>query len=159
MKRLPLLLAALLLALPPAGARADGIRIPLPPVPIIVPEPPLFLLPPQLGFRVAVDTPHDLFIVDSRYYICKDKLWYFGPGYNGPWKPISFDRLPPGLRKHRLDAIRSERDREHRRYREERDYDRKRAYRPERHRDHDDRHKKKHQHDKDDRGKGKGGHD
>ena len=165
MKRSTLLLIALLLAQAPFAGWAGGIKIPLPPVPIIVPDPPLFLQPPQLGFRVAVDTPYDLFIVDNRYYVIKDRVWFVGPGYNGPWQSIGFDRLPPGLRKHQLREIRLERDHELRRYREERDYDRRRAFRPER-RHHDDgpdgrEHGRGHKHQDNEkpRGKGKGGDD
>lgn len=161
MPRTLLLLALLLLPAPPG--RAGEIKIPLPPVPIIVPDPPLFLLPPQLGFRVAVDSPYDLFLVDQRYYVFKDRAWYVGPAYNGPWKAIGIERLPPGLRKHRLQFIRGERDREYRRYRGERDYDRKHGYRPERRSDDDDRdHGERHggkKHKDKSRGKGKGGDD
>lgn len=167
MKRFTLLLAAFAL-LAPGVAGADGIRIPLPPVPIIVPDPPLFLVPPQLDFKVAVDSPYDLFLIDNRYYVFKDRSWYVGPAYGGPWKPILFERLPTSLRKHKLHFIRGERDREYHRYRQDRHYDRSRAYRPERHHG-EDRDKTvkpqskgkhtKHGNKEKHRGKGKGGDD
>jgi hypothetical protein len=160
-------------------ASADvTIRLPTPPVPIIVPEPPLFLLPPALGFRVAVDTPHDLYEIDKRFYVFKQNAWYAGPRYNGPWQPIRFEQLPPGLRKHRAGEIRRERDREYEHYRKEGKGYRGKPYRPEHYDEHDhqdrDRHKeRKNKHDRDDDRddrdrdddhgkhgkKGRGGHD
>lgn len=44
--------------------------------------------------------------------------WDYGPRYTGPWRSITRDRLPPGLR--RRDRDESGRDRD-RRYRDERD--------------------------------------
>src|SRR5512133_107785 len=91
---------AVLLCLGLVGAAGAGdltIKLPVPPLPIFVPEPPLFLLPPQLGFHVSVDTPDDIYLVNKRYYVPKGKVWYVGPGYNGPWQIIDIERLPPGL--------------------------------------------------------------
>lgn len=176
MKRLIFALFALLLGTFPLTASATTIKIPVPPVPIIVPEPPLFLLLPGIGFRAAVDIDDDMFLIDDRYYVYRDNAWYFGPSYRGPWKTIHYKSLPPGLRKHKMKYLHEEREREHRRYRDDRDYDRRRVYRPARHhdddrdyRDHDrrgdddrnDRHREKdHRKDQDKhRGKGKGGRD
>lgn len=145
---------------------------PLPPVPIIVPEPPLFLLPPALGFRVAVDTPHDLYEIDNRFYVYKQNAWYAGPRYNGPWQPIPFEQLPPRLRKHRAGEIHRERDREYEHYRSEGKGYRGQTYRPERYDDHahdhehahdkhkeKDKHKNKDKHKDKEKHKGKDGHD
>ena len=130
------------------------IKLPRPPLPIFVPEPPLFLVPPNLGFHVSVDTPDDIFFVDQRYYVPKGAVWYVGPGYNGPWQTIKIDRLPPGLRKHHHDEIRRERDREYRRYHDEGERYHGKKYRPEKRHDHDrERNNGKH------KGKDKGRHD
>ncbi len=99
-------------------------------VPIIVPEPPLFLVPPSLGFRVAVGLDIDLFHIDGHYYACRDNVWYIGPRYNGPWTVIVHDRLPSGLRQHRLADLRSWRDDEYRHYRRDEDHYRGRTFRP-----------------------------
>lgn len=161
------LTALLCFGLATAASAGDiNIRLPMPPLPIFVPEPPLFLVPPTLGFHVSVDTPDDIFFVDQRYYVPKGDIWYVGPGYNGPWQTIKVDRLPPGLRKHHHDEIRRERDREYKRYHDEGEGYHGKKYRPEKNHGHDkDKNKSKsknedngkhddHGHD-DDHGKGK----
>ena len=102
------------------------------PVPVVLPEPPLFLTPARLGFQVAVGIPEDLFIVAGRYYLFKDDVWRVGPGYNGPWQVVHREHLPPGLRKHRLRDIRAYREREYVIYKKDKDHYRGKRYRPER---------------------------
>lgn len=139
----------------PAALAADvgvGININLGNVrvaPIVVDEPPLFLtLSPFAGLRVAVGIPYDMFFVEGRYYVFRDNIWHVGPGYNGPWKIIQHNHLPPGLIKHRHGDLIRERDREYERYRHDGDGYRGEKYRPEkRGKGHDDA---------DDRGRGKG---
>jgi hypothetical protein len=108
----------------------DGAQQPAP-VPLIVQEPPLFLVPPALGVAVAVGVPYDMFYLSGSYYLCRNNVWYVGTGYNGPWKGIKHDRLPPGLRKHKYEKIRYYRDEEYRHYREGRDHYRGKSFRPE----------------------------
>jgi hypothetical protein len=155
LKRIVLLVASTLLAaLPAAGEVHVNVNVGIPaPVPIIVVEPPLFLVPPSLGFAVAVDA--DLFHIDNRYYSCRNGIWYVGPRFNGPWTGIRHDRLPRGLRKHKLEKVRAFRDEEHRQYRrDERGY-RGHAFRPEHERDNE--HGKGHGKNKGN-GKGNGKH-
>jgi hypothetical protein len=62
-----------------------------------------------------------------------------GPYYNGPWTVISYNRLPPGLRKHKHGAIIGHRDAEYRRYEENRHNYRGKSYRPEKGKGHGNR--------------------
>lgn len=99
------------------------------PAPIIVEEPPLFLVPATLGFQVAVGVPYDMFRVDGRYYLCKERVWYAAPGYDGPWTVIRRDRLPPGLAKRRYAEVIALRDEEYRYYKRDRDHYKRKTYR------------------------------
>lgn len=158
-KRLiPLLALGCLLAAAPAWAGNIGININIDapiPVPIVIPKPPLFLAPSHLGFQVAVGVPEDLFIVGGQYYLHKDNVWRVGSGYNGPWRVVRRNHLPPGLRRHRLREIRSYRDREYAIYKRDKGHYRGRSYRPEGHEHGHDRGSHGYQHRRDDNDRGR----
>lgn len=92
---------------------------------------PEFIEPQELGFYAAVDTTHNIYLIDSVYYLYRDRVWYTGNHYNGPWYTVERRHLPPGLRKHKHDRIRYYRDEEYRRYRSDRVNYEGRRYRPE----------------------------
>jgi hypothetical protein len=56
--------------------------------------------------------------------------WHRSRHHSGPWVEIPYRQLPPGIRKHRIEQIRSHRDREYRVYLRERDHYRGRSFRP-----------------------------
>jgi hypothetical protein len=118
------------------------------PAPIIVDEPPLFLVPPSLGFQVAVGVPYDMFRIDSRYYLCKDEVWYAAAGYSGPWIVLQRDRLPPGLAKRRYAEIIVLRNEEYGHFKRNRDHYRRDRDHYRRDRDH---YRRDHDHDRRDR--------
>jgi hypothetical protein len=60
----------------------------------------------------AVGIPYDIFFVGDRYYYVHGDNWFWAPGYGGPWTFVSYDRLPPGLRKFKVVRLREFRDRE-----------------------------------------------
>lgn len=136
-RRIVVAVAALaLLGLPLVKAGQAEVRVnvnvPLPPLPVIsLPAPPEFLMPPSLGFYVAVDVPHDIVLIGSTYYLYQDDRWYAGRHYDGPWRHVERRQLPPGLRKHKFERIRHYRDVEYRRYRADHDHYRGRHFKPE----------------------------
>lgn len=91
---------------------------------------PQFIAPSSLGFYVGVDTPYDIIFSSDLYYLYYGNSWHRSRFYNGPWVEIPYRQLPPGIRKHRIEQIRSYRDREYRVYRNDRDHYRGRSYRP-----------------------------
>jgi hypothetical protein len=134
-KTLHVLLAAALCGTSPTLAADVGFDLNVhignrSPAPIIVNEPPLFLVPPSLGFQVAVGVPYDMFLISGRYYLCKEKAWYVAPGYGGPWTGIQRDRLPPGLAKRKYAEIIALRNEEYGHYKRDRDQYKGKAYRP-----------------------------
>lgn len=98
-----------------------NIGIPVAPVPLpqpfVLTAPPEFIFPQALGIYVAVDVPYDIFFTGKTYYLYKDQRWHKAPFYNGPWRQVNRNELPPGLRKHKYERIRHYRDEEYRRYR------------------------------------------
>ena len=78
---------------------------------------PEFVLPPSLGFYVAVDVPYDLYRVNNSYFIFMNNRWYKGRYYNGPWIETHYSYLPPPLRRYKHRDIRIIRDREYHHYR------------------------------------------
>jgi len=134
-KVLPVLLAALLGGASPSLASDVGFDLNVhvgnqAPAPIIVDEPPLFLVPPTLGFQVAVNVPYDMFHIEGRYYLYQNNVWFVGPGYNGPWTGIRHDRLPPGLAKRRYTEVIALRDEEYGHFKRDRDHYHGKTYRP-----------------------------
>lgn len=121
------------------------------PAPIIVDEPPLFLVPEALGFQVAVGVPYDMFRIDGRYYLCKDEIWYAAAGYGGPWVVLQRDRLPPGLAKRRYAEIIALRNEEYGHFKRNRAHYRRNHdhYRKDYDRDHRDRDHYRRDHDSD----------
>ena len=107
--------------------------LPLPEPPrIVLSAPPEFIMPPALGFYIAVGVPHDIVFVDNTYYLYRDNRWFSGPYYNGPWHHVERRQLPPGLRKHKFERIRHYRDEEYSRYRGDHDRYRGRHFKPDR---------------------------
>ena len=95
---------------------------------------PLFIAPSRLGFYVGVDTPYDIIYSSDYYYLYYGNSWHSSRHHNGPWAEVPYRELPPGIRRHRIEQIRSYRDREHRAYRNDRDHYRGRHFRPDRER-------------------------
>lgn len=106
------------------------IMVPAPPR-VVFEAPPLFLSPPQFGFYIGVDVPYDIFFSGNNYYLYYGNSWFRSGYYNGPWIEMERRHLPYGLRKHRVEYIRSYRDREYRNYDRHRDHYRGRHFRPE----------------------------
>jgi hypothetical protein len=110
---------------------------------------PLFIAPSRLGFYVGVDTPYDIIYSSDFYYLYYGNSWHRSRHHNGPWVEVPYRDMPPGIRKHRIEQIRSYRDREHRVYRQDRDHYHGKQFRP----DHEQRQemKEERRHDKGDR--------
>jgi hypothetical protein len=115
-----------------------GVPAPEPPRRVIVSAPPsirfetppLFVAPSRLGFYVGVDTPYDIIFISDYYYLYYGNSWHSSRYYNGPWVEVPYRQLPQGIRRHRIEQIRSYRDREYRVYRNDRDRYRGRHFRP-----------------------------
>lgn len=115
-----------------------GVPVYAPPQRVIVPAPPaihfdvapLFIAPSRLGFYVGVDTPYDIIFSSDYYYLYYGNSWLSSRHHNGPWVEVPYRELPPGIRRYRIEQIRSYRDREYRVYRDDRDHYRGRNFRP-----------------------------
>lgn len=107
---------------------------------------PFFIAPSRLGFYVGVDTPYDILFSADYFYLYYGNSWHRSGHHNGPWVEVPYRELPPGIRKHRIEQIRAQRDREYRVYRHDRDHYRGRYFRP----DHEGRRelKEERRHDK-----------
>lgn len=116
------------------GIPAQRERVSSPPV-VRFETAPLFIEPSRLGFYVGVDTPYDIIFSSNFFYLYYGNSWHRSGHHNGPWVEVPYRELPPGIRKHRIEHIRSYRDREYRVYRNERNHYRGRNFRP----DHDRR--------------------
>jgi hypothetical protein len=140
MKRIVMVLAlAAVTAASPAAAEVNvSVNIGVPPPRVVVSPPPsvrfevapLFVEPSRLGFYVGVDTPYDIVFSSNYYYLYYSNSWHRSGHHNGPWVEVPYRDLPPGIRKHRIEEIRSYRDREYRTYRNERDNYHGRHFRP-----------------------------
>jgi hypothetical protein len=86
------------------------------PAPVVIAAPPMFIAPPSLGVSIAVGVPYDMFQVSGNYYVYKGNQWYCGPQYGGPWRTVSYRKLPPQLRKHDVGHYRHVRDQEYQAY-------------------------------------------
>ena len=113
------------------GNGGGRVVVPAPaPQPVVIEEPPEFIVPSTLGFYVAVGVPYDMVYISNNYYLYRNNRWYCAPRYSGPWVATSYRRLPPGLRRYKYDRIRAFRDEEYRHYREDEGHYRGRHFRP-----------------------------
>ena len=128
-----------------------GVPVYAPPQRVVVSSPsvrfdvaPLFIAPSRLGFYVGVDTPYDIIFSSNFYYLYYGNSWHRSGSHNGPWAEVPYRELPPGIRKHRIEQIRSYRDREYRVYRRDRDHYRGRNFRPDQERKHEMKEERRH---------------
>jgi len=89
--------------------------------PVVIERPPLFLLPPRLGFYVAAGVGYDMFYLGNRYYLNNGNIWYSSPYYNGPWVTVSYNAIPYQIRRYPINRIHYYRDVHYRKYRYEKD--------------------------------------
>jgi hypothetical protein len=115
------------------GIPAPRVVVSAPPA-VLFDVAPHFIAPSRLGFYVGVDTPYDIIYNSDFYYLYYGNSWLRARHHNGPWVEVPYRQLPPGIRKHRIEQIRSYRDREYRVYRNDRDHYRGRQFRPEQNR-------------------------
>lgn len=111
------------------GVPAPRVVVSAPPA-VLFDVAPHFIAPSSLGFYVGVDTPYDIIFSSDYYYLYYGNSWHRSRHHNGPWVDVPYRQLPPGIRKHRIERIRSYRDREYRVYRNDRDHYRGRQFRP-----------------------------
>ncbi|MBI1821238.1 MAG: hypothetical protein HYR79_05965 [Nitrospirae bacterium] len=90
--------------------------------PIVVESPPEMIYLEGLRVYVAVGIPNDLFFYDNTYYYHNNGIWYRSGYYRGPWAQTDMRRIPPGLRKHRIEEVREFREHSWRDYREHSDH-------------------------------------
>ncbi|HOP40387.1 MAG TPA: hypothetical protein PLI53_05035 [Geobacteraceae bacterium] len=80
-------------------------------------EVPEFVMPPELGFYVAVGLPYDLFFYNNSYYICRGNIWYNSAYYNGPWTRVYYSNVPYVFNRFPFERIHHYRDTYYRHYR------------------------------------------
>jgi hypothetical protein len=110
---LPKLVLLVAFVAAPAYAQVNiNVRIGEPP-PVVVYSPPTMVLMPEPQAYVAVGVPYDIYFVSGRYYYLHGGHWFWGPGYGGPWTYVAIERIPPGLRKFKVQRLHEFRDREY----------------------------------------------
>ena len=111
--------------------------------PLVIEDPPLFLVPPSLGFRVAVGVSYEMVMLDGSYFVFHAGNWHRGPDYDGPWVVVAPSHLPPGLRKHHREKIIEYRDEEYHHYRKDKSRYHGKSFHPEKKEKHHDKKGKK----------------
>lgn len=86
------------------------------PPPVIVKASPTMVYLAEPAAYVAVGVPYDIYFVTGRYYYLHGNDWFWAQGYNGPWVYVSYNALPPGLRKYRVERLHEFRERESKAY-------------------------------------------
>jgi len=98
--------------------------------PAVPRQAPEFLFPKGLGFGVAVGVPYDMFYLSESYYQVDRGNWYRSSSYQGPWKAAAPSLLPPALLKHDLAKIRQLRNKEYKKFWEDKEHYQGRRFRP-----------------------------
>src|SRR6185295_13796230 len=86
------------------------------PPPVVVRARPTMVYLPEPDAYVAVGIPYDIYFVSGRYYYLHGNDWFWAQGYNGPWVYVSYNTLPPGLRKYKVERLHEFREREYKVY-------------------------------------------
>jgi len=86
------------------------------PPPVVVRTRPTMIFLPEPAAYVAVGIPYDIYFVSGHYYYLHGNDWFLAQGYNGPWVYVSYNTLPPGLRKYRVERLHEFREREYKVY-------------------------------------------
>ncbi|MFH1029253.1 MAG: hypothetical protein V1791_14730 [Pseudomonadota bacterium] len=84
--------------------------------PVVTEVAPEFVLPPELGFYVAVGVPYDLFYYNNSYYVNRGNIWYNSSYYNGPWSQVYYSDIPYLFNRYPFERIRHYRDSYYGRY-------------------------------------------
>ena len=66
--------------------------------------------------------PYDLVYTGNEYYYLHGGQWYYSPYFSGPWNYLTGRDYPPLLRRNPIEAIRTYRDNEYRRYERDREH-------------------------------------
>lgn len=98
---------------------------------VVIPNPPVFIMPPSLGFHVGVGVPYDIVFAYDNFYLYYGTTWYRASGYAGPWTIVQYDSLPPIIRAQKIENIRKYRELEYRLYRRNPSRYRGRSFLPE----------------------------
>jgi hypothetical protein len=100
---------ALLMATLAAQAQAAEVRVNVnigAPPPIVLHQAPRTVYLAEPAVYAVVDTPYDLYLVGGRYYYSYRDNWFWSPRYSGPWTPVVYRSLPPGLQKFKVTKLR-----------------------------------------------------
>jgi len=84
--------------------------------PVAVVDEPEFVMPPELGFYVAVGVPYDLYFYNNSYWINRSNIWYSSAYYNGPWTRIYYRDVPYLFNRYPFERVRHYRDAYYGRY-------------------------------------------
>lgn len=139
MKKILTVASAVVLFGAASMAQADGLSFNLnvggPP--IVISQPPDFIYPSELGFGVAVGVPYDMFYSSGVYFVYRGGGWYRTSSYGGNWVKVGQRQLPPELRRYNINNIHTFRDREYRKFSQDRDHYKGRRFNPAGERRHD----------------------
>jgi len=98
--------------------------------PVVTEAAPVFVLPPELGFYVAVGVPYDLFFYNNSYYVYRGNIWYYSSYYNGPWSRMYHSNIPYVFNRYPFERIRHYRDSYYGRYQRYGSWDGYKHFRP-----------------------------
>ena len=80
-----------------AGDVNVGIRIGVPPPPVVLAPPPLVVVPGSPVHHVP-SAEFNLFVHQGRYYSFHNGAWFVAAGHRAPWTVISIEALPAPVR-------------------------------------------------------------
>lgn len=100
--------------------------------PVVLDDVPEFVLPPELGFYVAVGVPYDMYFYNNSYWVNRGSIWYSSAYYNGPWSQVYYSNVPYVFNRYPFERIRHYRDTYYGRYRQHGTWQGYNHFRPER---------------------------
>lgn len=100
--------------------------------PVALESAPDFVMPPELGFYVAVGVPYDMYFYNNSYWVNRGNIWYSSAYYNGPWSRIYYSNVPYVFNRYPFERVRHYRDSYYGRYRQHGTWQGYNHFRPER---------------------------
>jgi len=92
-------IAVFILSAPFTGSAEVNVRVSVPLPPLVISAAPGMVVIPGTNVYYPPDVASDIFFFHGFWYRPHNGQWYWATGYNGPWRGVAIQRVPPAVLK------------------------------------------------------------